>query len=55
MAYLYDKFKADKNGEIQRFIKQVKAEGLLNSGFTFMCEYTAQFMQTGILGLAFLR
>ena len=52
-AYLYDKFKADKNGEIQRFIKQVKTEGLLNSGSPFMCEYTAQFMQTGILGLAF--
>ena len=52
-AYLYDEFKNDENGEIQRFIKQVDTEGLLNSGSPVMCEYTSQFMQAGIIGLAF--
>lgn len=52
-AYLYDEFRNDKNEEIQRFIKQVDTEGLLNNGSPVMCEYTSQFMQAGIIGLAF--
>ena len=52
-GYLYEMFKDDPNEEIQRFIKQVNTEGLLNSGSPFMCEYTAQFMMSGLLGLIF--
>lgn len=51
-AYFYEKFQNDKNGEIQRYIKQVKKDGLLQSGSPVMCDYTSQFMQTGIVGLA---
>jgi len=36
-----------------RFIKQLEEKGVLNVGSPFMCEYTAQFMQTGIVGLIF--
>ena len=51
-AYLYEIFKNDLNGEIRnRFVKPLEQKGLLNSGSPFMCEYTAQFMQTGFLGL----
>ena len=49
--YLYEMFKSDTNPEIQLFIKSVNSEGLLNSGSPFMCEYTAQFMMSGALGL----
>lgn len=50
-AYLYEIFKNDDNREIKRFVKTVEKKGLLNSSSPFMCEYTAQFMQVGFLGL----
>ncbi len=51
-AYLYDYFKNDQNWEIKnRFVKPLEKKGLLNSASPFMCEYTAQFMQAGFLGL----
>ena len=53
-AYLYEIFKNDQNGELKnRFVKPLQTKGLLNVGSPFMCEYTAQFMQSGFLGLFF--
>lgn len=53
-AYLYEIFKNDQNGELKnRFIKPLEKKGLLNSGSPLMCEYTAQFMQSGLLGIVF--
>lgn len=53
-AYLYEKFKNDQNGEIKyRFIKPLEEKGLLSVSSPFMCEYSAQFMQTGFLGIFF--
>lgn len=53
-AYLYEKFKNDQNREIKyRFIKPLEEKGLLSSGSPVMCEYSAQFMQTGFLGIFF--
>lgn len=53
-AYLYEKFKNDQKGEIKyRFIKSVEEKGLLNVCSPFMCEYSAQFMRTGFLGIFF--
>ena len=52
-AYLYEKFKSDQNREINRFIKFIENNGLISSGSPVMCEYSAQFMQTGFLGIFF--
>ncbi|MCQ5209798.1 O-antigen ligase family protein [Megasphaera massiliensis] len=51
-AYLYETFQNDQNGEIKKyFVEPIEKKGLLNSGSPVMCEYSAQFMQTGFLGL----
>ena len=51
-AYLYEIFRNDQNGEIKNdFVKPFENKGLLNSGAPVMCEYSAQFMQTGFIGL----
>lgn len=51
-AYMYEIFRNDQNGEIKNdFIKPFEKKGLLNSGSPIMCEYSAQFMQTGVFGL----
>lgn len=53
-AYLYEKFKDDQNREIKnRFIKSLEKNGLLSKASPVMCEYSAQFMQTGFLGIFF--
>ena len=53
-AYLYDTFKNEKGGELKhRFIKPREEKGLLDGGAPLMCEYSRQFMQSGILGFAF--